>query len=258
MTDDPDTPIAIVGADAHPIAIKARKPDGKPVVCLVVGSHQGLLQYGVMQKAIEAMIETYDINVKTIQIDIGPGLSPDSISGYDPDKDKLGNASYEVGMDLAKTYIKARKNPESPYYGKRLKFFDASELKPENFETEEEYKEFADNIGSENPGSPIFRKHPSDTKKCVIDIEALVQQTAALSGVKPENIVSVEKGNFFSARGMVKQLDLAALAQSHAEVKERAEKEGISAEEFLAKNTAYRNDGMGRNFFIARVLPEVR
>ncbi len=256
MTDDPDTPIAIVGADAHPIAIKATKSDGKPVVCLVVGSHQGLLQYGVMEKAIEAMVDTYEIDVKTVQIDIGPGLGPDSIGGYDADEGRYSSTSYEVGMDLAKKYVVASLDAQSPYFGKPLRFFDAAELKRENFETDQEYRDLVALAASENPGRPIFKSHPSDAKKCVIDIEALVQQTAALAGVRPETITAIGEGNFFTARGMVKQLDLDALAQSHARVKSLAEEQGMAPEEFLAKpvNTIYRNDGVGRNIFIAKVL----
>jgi len=260
MTDDPDTPIAIVGADAHPIAIKASKPDGSPVVCLVVGSHQGLLQYGVMQKAIDAMCNVYKIKVETVRIDIGPGLGPTSINGYKAEDGGLSSTSYEVGMDLAQKYIAASQEAQSPYYGKSLKFFDSEKLSPENFKTDQEYWAFTALAGSKNHGNPIFRAHPFDTKKCVINIEALVKQTAALSGVKAEKIVSVGEGNFFSARTMVKQLDIEALARAHARVKDLAKERGMTPEEFLSKpeNTIYRNDGIGRNIFIAKVLDVLR
>ena len=256
MTDDPNTPIAIVGADAHPIAIKALKPDGRPVVCLVVGSHQGLLQYGVMQKAIDAMSETYDIVKDTVRIDIGPGLCPMSIDDYSPDKGDLSSTSYEVGMDLAQRYMRESKDAKSPYCGRGLKFFDAKELSRENFKTDEEYIEYAALAGSEGRGRPIFRKHPFNAEKCVIDIEALARQTAEVSGIDPDSIVAVGEGKYFSARGMVKKLDLNALARSHARVLEEAQKKGITPEEFIAKpeSAIYRNDGMGRNIFIAKIL----
>lgn len=248
MTDDPDTPLAIVGADAHPVVIKALKPDGNPVVCMVVGTHQGLLQYGVIEKALTAMKNTYGIDTKSVQIDIGPGLGPSSIKGYDSEKHRFSGSSYEVGMDLAEKYMQASQEPSSPYYEKGLKFFDAKELTSNT-----KFKEIS---GSELKGNPIFRAHPLDPKKCVLDINALVQQTAALSGINPDRIASVGEGDFFSARGMATDLDLEALAQAHDSVKKRAEEEGVTPTEFLSKppNRIYVNDGIGRNLFIAKIL----
>jgi len=52
------------------------------------------------------MVTEFDIDPKSIAIEIGPGLGPSCIEGYDPERDTLfSGTSYELGKEDAQAFI---------------------------------------------------------------------------------------------------------------------------------------------------------
>jgi hypothetical protein len=228
ITTDPSLRIAIVGADAHPIAIRATTPQGKAVVCLLVGSHQGLLQYGLLAKAINTLQDVYKIEMKSIQIDVGPGLDITSIDCPDELKKGFSRLSFELGKDLGQKYENFAKQPGSN--GEHLQFFAGND--------------------------PLFRAHPSDEKKIIFSLESLIAQTISHFGINESQVKYIDGVNFFSARAGIKKIDEQAYANVYPGLAEEAKKLGITPLEALKQSQPKRYQAIGRSLVSAGVTEE--
>lgn len=227
ITDDPNTVLACVSGDAHPIIIKAQKLDGSPVAGVVLASWHSMFK-GVLNKTIKKMVTEFDIDPRSVAIEVGPGLGPSCIEGYDPERDVLlSGTSYEIGKKDAHKFIPGIDADFSGYRSDDRQYFS-----PEVFhycapEDNAYFDKAATTDMREDTRTPIFKAHPTNPDKCVIDIEALVRQTASIAmdirkedgtiisfpGVNDGNISAVNRDNFrevenfYSARGQQSLLD---------------------------------------------------
>ncbi len=225
ITDDPEMAIACVSGDAHPIVIKARKEDGAPVAAVVLASHQAMLR-GIVNKTLKRMVTEFDIASESVEIEIGAGLGPSSTERASEEQlQHYSSTSYEIGIGVAQDYLAAGAEQKAGYESEGVRYFSSDSFKYINPE-DAAYFDHSSQPEERDQRAPIFTPHPTNRAKCMLDIEALVKQTAAIpmdihgrhfSGVAEERVSAVnrdiykEADNFFSARRQVKDLNLSAV-----------------------------------------------